>query len=71
MLFRSEPVRANRQKLRMHLTLVSSFFVGALCGALGFKFLGYVTTVPLAVTVLLLVWRAVLSDVLERLPHLK
>ena len=67
----AEPVRANRQKLRMHLTLVSSFFIGAVCGALGFKFLGYVATVPLAVTVLLLVWRAVLSDVLERLPHLK
>ena len=67
----AEPVRANRPKLRLHLILVSSFFIGALCGALGFKFLGYVTTVPLAVTLLLLVWRPVLHDVLERLPHLR
>ena len=67
----TEPVRANRQKLRLHLILVSSFFIGALCGALGFKFLGYVTTVPLAITLLLLVWRPVLHDMLERLPHVK
>jgi hypothetical protein len=40
------------------------------CGALGFKFLGYVTTVPLALTLLLLVWRPVARDLLERLPHL-
>lgn len=67
----AEPVRANRQKLRLHLILVCSFFIGALCGALGFKFLGYVTTVPLAITLMLLVWRHVMHDVLERLPHLK
>lgn len=67
----TEPVRANRPKLRLHLILVGSFFIGALCGALGFKFLGYVTTVPLAITLLLLVWRHVLHDLQERLPHLK
>lgn len=63
------PVLANRQKLRLHLLLVCSFFIGAVCGALGFKFLGYVTTLPLALTLLLLVWRPVLRDVLARLPH--
>ena len=66
----SEPVRANRQKLRLHLILVSSFFIGAVCGAMGFKYVGYISTVPLAVTLLLLVWRPVLHDVLERRPHL-
>ncbi len=65
----TEPVRANRVKLRLHLILISSFFVGALLGALGFKFLGYVTTVPLAITLMLLVCRPVASDVFERLPH--
>ena len=65
----AEPVRANRQKLRLHLLLVCSFFIGAVCGALGFKFLGYVTTLPLALTLLLLVWRPVMRDVLARLPH--
>ena len=66
-----EPVRANRQKLRLHLILISSFFIGALTGAVGFKFLGYVTTVPLALTLLLLVCRPVAHDVLERLPPLR
>jgi uncharacterized membrane protein YoaK (UPF0700 family) len=66
----AEPVRANRQKLRLHLILVCSFFIGALCGALGFKFLGYVTTVPLAIALLLLVWRPVVSDLLRRFPQL-
>lgn len=65
----AEPVRANRQKLRLQLILVSSFFIGALCGALGFKVLGYVTTLPLALTLLLLVWRPVLHDMLERRPR--
>jgi uncharacterized membrane protein YoaK (UPF0700 family) len=65
----AEPVRANRQKLRLHLLLVCSFFTGAVCGALGFKFLGYVTTLPLALTLLLLVGRTVMRDVLARLPH--
>ena len=64
-----EPVRANRVKLRLHMILVSSFFIGALCGALGFKVLGYVTTLPLALTLLLLVWRPVLHDILERRPR--
>ena len=67
----AEPVRANHPKLRLHIILISSFFTGALCGALGFKFLGYVTTVPLAIALLLLVWRHVAHDLLARLPHLK
>lgn len=67
----AEPVRANHPKLRLHLILISSFFIGALCGAFGFKFLGYVTTVPLALTLLLLVSRQVAYDVLERLPYLR
>ena len=67
----AEPVRANHPKLRLHIILISSFFIGALCGALGFKFLGYVTTVPLAIALLLLVWRHVAHDLLARLPHLK
>jgi uncharacterized membrane protein YoaK (UPF0700 family) len=65
----AEPVRANRQKLRLQLLLVCSFFTGAVCGALGFKFWGYVTTLPLALTLLLLVGRPVMRDLLERLPH--
>jgi len=66
----AEPVRANHLKLRLHIILISGFFIGALCGALGFKFLGYVTTVPLAIALLLLVWRPVVGDLVSRFPRL-
>jgi uncharacterized membrane protein YoaK (UPF0700 family) len=66
-----EPVRANRVKLRLHLILIGSFFVGALAGALGFKFVGYITTVPLALALLVLILRPIAHDVKARLPHLR
>ena len=57
-----QPVRANRDRLRVHGQLIASFFVGGLAGALGFKYLGYVSTVPLAAMLLLLVMRPALDD---------
>src|SRR3990167_8909261 len=39
-------VRANLRRLRLHLSLVLMFFLGGLLGALGFKHLGYIATVP-------------------------
>ena len=56
-------VLANRRKLRLHLTLVTSFFIGGLVGAVGFKTLGYVSTVALAALLLALVLRPILQDV--------
>lgn len=47
-------VRANLDRLRVHLQLVLSFFVGGVIGALGFKHVGYVSTVPLALMLALL-----------------
>lgn len=61
-LHQATPVVANRHKLRLHSKLIGSFFVGGLLGALGFKSLGFITTVPLAIVLLLLVWRPVLND---------
>lgn len=55
-------VQGNRAKIRLHLTLIASFFVGGLSGALGFKHLGFISTVPLAMFLLLLVWHPVLKD---------
>ena len=55
-------VVGNRKKLRLLGKLIGSFFVGGLLGALGFKTIGFVTTVPLSVLLLLLVWRPVLND---------
>jgi uncharacterized membrane protein YoaK (UPF0700 family) len=47
-------VRANQARLLVHLALVLSFFVGGVAGALGFKHVGYVSTVPLALVLALL-----------------
>ncbi len=49
-----QQVRANRDRLKVHLMLVLSFFVGGVIGALGFKRVGYVSTVPLAIMLALL-----------------
>jgi len=56
------PVLADRARLRVHAQLVLSFLVGGVAGALGFKHLGYISTVPLAIALLLLVLRPALDD---------
>jgi uncharacterized membrane protein YoaK (UPF0700 family) len=61
-----QPVRANRDRLRVHGQLIISFFLGGLAGALGFKYLGYVSTVPLAAMLLLLVMRPALDDLRQQ-----
>jgi uncharacterized membrane protein YoaK (UPF0700 family) len=58
----SPAIRANRDRLRVHGQLIGSFFLGGLAGALGFKHLGYISTVPLAALLLLLVMRPALED---------
>lgn len=57
-----QPVRADRERLRVHLQLVLGFLVGGIAGALGFKHLGYISTLPLALALLLLVLRPLLDD---------
>jgi uncharacterized membrane protein YoaK (UPF0700 family) len=61
-LNKDAPVMANRKKLRLHIKLITSFFVGGLLGAVGFKAVGFITTVPLSVLLLMLVWRPVVND---------
>lgn len=55
-------VMANRNKLRIHGLLITSFFVGALTGAYGFKAYGYISTVPLALLLIVLVWGPITDD---------
>lgn len=57
-----QKVVANRRKLRIHGLLVVSFFGGALAGALGFKSVGYIATLPLAMVLLALSWGPILDD---------
>jgi uncharacterized membrane protein YoaK (UPF0700 family) len=56
------PVRADRQRLRVHLQLIACFLGGGVVGALGFRHLGYFSTVPLAALLLVLVLRPALDD---------
>ncbi|QUN40879.1 DUF1275 domain-containing protein [Burkholderia cenocepacia] len=60
-------VIANRSKLRIHATMLSSFFVGGLAGAIGFKRVGYVSTVPLAAVLVTLAIVPVIDDLLALL----
>ncbi|QEL64822.1 hypothetical protein OTERR_13460 [Oryzomicrobium terrae] len=48
------PVLANRRRLKLLGSLLGMFFIGGLLGALGFKHIGFVSTVPLAALLLLL-----------------
>ncbi|MYM68238.1 DUF1275 domain-containing protein [Pseudoduganella sp. FT55W] len=55
-------VTADKFRLKVLTTLASSFAIGALVGALGFKHVGYVATVPLALVLMALVIVPVLDD---------
>ncbi|MDE2428012.1 MAG: DUF1275 domain-containing protein [Burkholderiales bacterium] len=51
---RHHDVSANHYKLRLHLMLVISFFSGGVIGAFGFKHLGFISTLPLAIALVIL-----------------
>jgi uncharacterized membrane protein YoaK (UPF0700 family) len=60
------PVRADRQRLRVLLLMVLGFFGGGIVGALGFKYWGYITTLPLAALLLILCLGPLLADLRGR-----
>lgn len=43
-----KPVHADRRRFGLLLAMISAFFIGGFCGALGFHTLGYSSTLPLA-----------------------
>ncbi|MBV8470864.1 MAG: DUF1275 domain-containing protein [Burkholderiaceae bacterium] len=55
-------VRANRRRLRIHATMIGAFFGGGISGALAFKHLGFVATVPLAVGLVLIAMASLLRS---------
>ncbi len=61
-LSRDNRVVADRHKLGIHIQLIGSFFVGGMAGAIGFKTLGFIATIPLSLFLLILVMRPVLND---------
>jgi uncharacterized membrane protein YoaK (UPF0700 family) len=60
-------VLANRQRLRILVSLVAAFFIGGVVGALGFQSVGYISTVPLAVLLVLLAGMPAIDDLRARM----
>ncbi|WNC88832.1 YoaK family protein [Paraburkholderia sp. FT54] len=56
-------VKADKQKLALLGSLLLSFIAGGLAGAIGFKYLGFVSSVPLAIVLLTLAVVPLVDDV--------
>jgi Predicted membrane protein len=61
-----KPVRANFAKLRLLTALLAAFSAGGLAGALGFKYVGYASTLPLAGLLVVLAIVPLADDVRTR-----
>jgi hypothetical protein len=55
---------ADREKLRLLLLLLGSFFIGGLTGAIGFSHLGFLFALPFALLLLLLAGPPLAEDVI-------
>ena len=64
---RYKPVRLNSARLRLLVSLLSSFFLGGALGALGFKYIGYSATIPLAIFLILLAVVPLVDDLRTRM----
>lgn len=62
-----QSVHANRVRLRLLTVLVGLFFLGGLVGAVGFKHVGYISTLPLAALLVGLAAVPMMDDLLPRL----
>lgn len=60
-------VRANRTRLMVHIGLLVFFFVGGMTGALGFKYIGFISTVPIAIVLIALVIVPTADDLLRQI----
>ncbi len=60
-------VAANWDKLKIHSVILIMFFIGGIVGAIGFKSMGFVATLPLAVVLLVLAFIPIYDDISERL----
>lgn len=56
-------VRANRDKLFIHATILGLFFVGGIAGALAFKSLGFSATIPVALLLVAVASPPVIVDI--------
>lgn len=62
-----QPVRTNWRRLGLLVALLASFSAGGLAGALGFKYIGYASTLPLAGLLVVLAIVPLVDDIRSRL----
>jgi uncharacterized membrane protein YoaK (UPF0700 family) len=55
-------VKADRSRLRLLASLLGMFFIGGLAGALGFKYVGFISTLPLSAMLVVLAVVPLLDD---------
>jgi uncharacterized membrane protein YoaK (UPF0700 family) len=55
-------VRADRSRLRLLASLLGMFFIGGLAGALGFKYVGFISTLPLSAMLVVLAAVPLMDD---------
>lgn len=60
------PVKANRDRLLLHLTVLALFFVGGVVGALAFRAMGFAATLPLSVALAVVAGPALVDDLRGR-----
>ena len=55
-------VKADRSRLRLLASLLGMFFIGGLAGALGFKYVGFISTLPLSAMLVVLAVVPLMDD---------
>jgi small basic protein len=56
-------VKANREKLKTHTFIFVVFLVGGIVGAISFKKVGYISVVPLSVSLILIAGLQIYRDI--------
>lgn len=56
-------VRANKEKLKAHVLMLTMFLVGGIVGALSFKGVGYVAVIPLSLSLVLIASLQIYRDI--------
>ncbi len=58
-------VKANREKLKTHVLIFGMFLVGGIIGAISFKEVGYVSVIPLSLSLVLIAGFQIYRDIRE------
>jgi uncharacterized membrane protein YoaK (UPF0700 family) len=64
-------VRARYEKVIFYSALLAMFFIGGILGAVGFKYIGYSTVLPLALVLFVIALMPLIDDAIVRLRELR